>query len=180
MAEPFIGEIRPWALNYAPYGWAFCSGQIMPIAQNTALYSILGITFGGDGRTTFGLPNLQGRAPMHYGSGPGLTHRALGELDGAATVTLTSEQMPLHNHNLTAQNVDANSAAASNQFLAKSNQPGPRGPVAYNTYASAATLSPMSNTSVQSVGGGQSDENMQPYLTVNMCIALEGVFPSRS
>lgn len=180
MAEPFIGEIRPWALNFAPRGWAFCDGQLLPISQNTALFSVIGTIYGGDGRATVGLPNLQDRAPMHFGRGPGLTDRVIGAKLGSSTVTLTEAQIPSHTHTLTAQNLDANSAAPANQFLANSNAEGPRGRVAYSTYAPPAAQTPMSNTAITPTGGGQAHENLQPYLTINMCIALVGVFPSRS
>lgn len=179
MADPFIGEIRPWALNFAPYGWAFCNGQLLAIAQNTALFAVLGTTYGGDGKNNFGLPNLQGRAPMHYGAGPGLTTRALGESGGAVNTTLTSTQLPIHNHNVTAQNVNANLTTANNQFLANALEVGPR-TVPFNSYGPASSLTPMATSSVQTVGGGQSHENMQPFLSINMCIALQGIFPVRS
>ncbi|HLP61160.1 MAG TPA: tail fiber protein, partial [Candidatus Deferrimicrobium sp.] len=171
MADPFIGEIKMWALNFAPYGWAFCNGQLLPIAQNTALFSILGTTYGGNGTTNFGLPNLQGRAPMHYGAGPGLTPRSLGQSNGEPTVTLITTEMPIHNHNLTAQNVNAESLTASNQYLGNSMQTTPRGTSPYNTFNTATGLTPMSSSAVQNVGGGQPHENMQPYLAINFCIA---------
>ncbi|MCU0285664.1 MAG: tail fiber protein [Acidobacteria bacterium] len=180
MADPFIGEIRMWALNFAPYGWAFCNGQILPIAQNSALFAILGTTYGGDGKSNFALPNFQGRAPMHYGAGPGLTARALGESSGVTTVTLTSvNQLPTHNHYLMAQDTNANSATASQQFLAKSVVVTPRGTTPYSTYGPVNTMSPMANQCVETVGGQQAHNNMQPYLPINMCIALTGVFPPR-
>lgn len=180
MAEPFIGEIRPWALNFAPRGWAFCNGQLLPISQNTALFAVLGTTYGGDGKSTVGLPNLQDRAPMNFGAGPGLTSRKLGQVLGTTDVTLTEAQLPAHTHTLTAQNLDANSAAPAGQFLAKSNVEGSRGRVAYNTYSPPAAQTSMAAAAIGTAGGNQSHENMQPYLAINMCIALVGIFPSRS
>ena len=179
MAEPFVGEIRPWALNFAPRGWAFCNGQLLSIAQNTALFSIIGTYYGGDGKNTFGLPNLQGRAPMMFGRGAGLTSRVIGEVLGTPDVTLIEGQLPAHTHTLKAQNLDANSAAPGGQFLANSNVEGPRGRVSYNTYAPPATQVPMASPSIGSTGGSLPHDNMQPYLAINMCIALIGVFPSR-
>lgn len=179
MADPFIGEIRPWALNFAPMYWAFCNGQLMNIAQNSALFAILGTTFGGDGKTTFGLPNLQGRAPMHYGAGPGLTPRTLGQSLGATTETLTLNQIPNHTHNLTAQNLDGNSPVPAANYLAKSTEQGARGRQALNTYCPAGAMTPMSASAVQITGGGLAHENMQPFLAINMCIALQGIFPPR-
>jgi microcystin-dependent protein len=160
--------------------WAFCNGQTMAIAQNSALFAILGTTFGGDGKNNFMLPNLQGRAPMHYGSGPGLTPRTMGDAVGAATVTLTNAQIPSHTHNLTAQNLDANTAVPTAAFVAKSTEEGARGRQAMNSYCPAANMTAMSPTAVQITGGGQLHDNMQPYLTINMCIALNGIFPTRS
>jgi microcystin-dependent protein len=180
MAEPFIGEIRPWALNFAPRGWAFCNGQLLPLSQNTSLFAVIGTYYGGDGKTTLGLPNLQGRAPMNLGHGPGLTNRNIGEVLGTPDVTLTEAQLPAHTHTLTAQNLDANSAAPAGQFLANSNQEGPRGRIPFSTYAPLAAQTPMAPPAIGSTGGSQSHENMQPYLAINMCIALVGIFPSRS
>lgn len=180
MADPFIGEIRPWALTFAPIDWAFCNGQTLAISQNSALFAILGTTFGGDGKNNFMLPNLQGRAPMHYGTGTGLTARPLGEALGAATVTLTSAQIPNHTHDLTAQNLDGNNTVPTSNFVAKTTEQGPRGRIALNSYCTATNLTAMAATAVQGVGGGQSHDDMQPYLAINMCIALYGIFPTRS
>jgi microcystin-dependent protein len=180
MAEPFIGEIRPWALNYAPMGWAFCNGQLMQAAQNQPLFAVIGITYGGNGSTTFNLPNLEGRVPMHFGQGNGLTPRGIGQTYGVSTVTLTESQTPSHVHTLTAQDLDGNSTAPGGNFLAKSNAEGPRGKVAYNTYAPPAVQTPMASTALGAVGGNQAHDNVQPILAVNMCIALIGIFPVRS
>src|SRR5689334_10120851 len=118
MSEPFLGEIRMFGGNFAPRGWAFCNGQILSIAQNTALFSLLGTTYGGNGQTTFALPNLQCRLPMHFGNGPGLTPRSLGEMGGTETVTILTNQMPMHNHSLMATNADGNNAHPIGNTLA--------------------------------------------------------------
>jgi microcystin-dependent protein len=178
--DPFIGEIRIMAYNYPPYQWAQCNGQIMPIQQNTALFSILGTTFGGDGKTTFGLPNFQGRAPMHQGQGPGLTNRVLGDQTGEADETLTASEMAIHSHGLNAQNVSADKAvpAAANYFAKGGYMVGTRAyPVA--TYSATMTPTSLSPNSISAIGGGQSHPNMQPFLSLNFCIALYGIFPSR-
>ncbi|AKH16202.1 MULTISPECIES: phage tail protein [Deinococcus] len=171
MSEAYVGEIRIFAGNFAPYGWAFCNGQILPISQNTALFSLLGTTYGGNGTTTFALPNLQGRAPMHWGTGPGLTPRSLGESSGTAAVTLLSTQMPVHTHTLNAAIDPAESDNPANLALARGSNVTPYVPTPN------ATLSP-STLSIQ--GGSQPHNNMQPYLTMNFIIALQGIYPPRS
>jgi microcystin-dependent protein len=171
MADPFIGEIRMFAGNYPPKDWAFCDGSLLAIRQYTALFSILGTNFGGDGRVTFGLPNLKDRVPMHWGHGNGLASRSLGETGGEATVTLTTEQMPAHSH--------APSAGAS------ADQGSPAGGVwaqssrdrVFSTDTNA-TYVPMAAAMGQA-GGGQFHENRAPYLAVSYIIALNGVFPPR-
>ena len=175
MSEPFIAEIRIFAGNFAPRGWAFCDGQLMPIANNTALFSLIGTTYGGDGRTTTALPNLQGRAPMHPGRGPGLTDRRLGEKVGVATVTLSEAQIPSHAHtaraddSISGANIPANTTA-----FARST-----GGTAYQTNTTA-NLVDMASQTLSKTGGGQSHNNVQPYLTLNFIIALVGLYPSRS
>lgn len=168
MSEPFIAEIRIFAGNFAPRGWAFCNGQLLPIAQNTALFALIGTIYGGDGRTTTGLPNLQGRAPMHPGNGPGLTQRRLGEKSGAETVTLGLQNVPSHNHPL---------QAAPN---ATSSSPGgtvvPGTAQMYSTSGGTVAMA----AAIGQTGGNQSHANMQPFLAINFIIALVGVFPSRS
>ncbi|MBN1204066.1 MAG: phage tail protein [Myxococcaceae bacterium] len=177
MSEPFIGEIRMFGGNFAPKGWAFCNGQVLSIAQNTALFSLLGTTYGGNGQTTFALPNLQGRIPMHWGTGPGLTPRTLGESSGVESVTLISTQMPAHVH-------------AIGVFDGAGDQPSPGGNVPAmflnqqtgqneNLYASTANAQ-LGLQGESTAGGSQPHENMQPYLCVSFIIALEGIFPSRS
>jgi len=171
MSEPFIAEIRIFAGNFAPRGWAFCDGQLLPISQNTALFSLISTTYGGDGRTTTALPNMQGRAPMHPGRGPGLTSRRLGERIGVETVTLSEAQIPPHSHS-----VRANDGAAGNELLPEGNfiadalfAPNPSGEAVA-----------MSSQSITSSGKGQSHNNMQPFLVLNYIVALRGLYPSRS
>jgi microcystin-dependent protein len=176
MSEPFVAEIRIFAGNFAPRGWAFCNGQLLPISQNTALFSLIGTTYGGDGRTTTALPNLEGRAPMHPGRGPGLTDRRLGQRGGVETVTLTEAQMPNHNHTLMVspnpgETPGPNSGGNANA-LARS--------VGGAIYGNAASEVPMAEQSMPDAGGSQAHNNMQPYLTMNFIIALVGLYPSRS
>lgn len=172
MSEPFIAEIRIFGFNFAPRGWAFCNGQFLPISQNTALFALLGTTYGGDGRTTFALPDLQSRAPMHRGSGPGLTPRSLGESAGADRVTLTPSQMPLHGHLMRTNSGNADSQSASGTFLATEIGPA-------QMYAPAGAAN-MAGDAIGVSGGGQAHPNLQPFLAMNFCIALQGIFPSRN
>jgi microcystin-dependent protein len=176
MADPFVAEVRIFGFNFAPKGWAFCAGQLLPLSQNTALFSLLGTTYGGDGRSTFALPNMQGNAPMHPGQGPGLSLHDLGETGGSQTVTLLQSELPSHPHNVMVDN------------LFDGTQPSP-GPTA--AYAKASTGTPYSDKTTQGViglnanaiapaGGNQPHNNMMPYLTLNFCIALQGVFPPRT
>jgi microcystin-dependent protein len=174
MPEPFIAEIRIFAGNFAPRGWAFCNGQLLPIPQNTALFSIIGTTYGGDGRTTTALPNLQGRAPMHPGSGPGLTTRRLGERGGAETQTLSEAQAPSHSH-----------AMVGYSNLEAANPTSMRGLGGASWYAPAvapgdADVVDMDANVIGPIGGGQAHNNMQPLLALNYIIALMGLYPSRS
>jgi microcystin-dependent protein len=172
MSEPFIAEIRMWALNFPPRNWAFCNGQLLQISQNTALFSLVGTIYGGDGRTTFGLPNLQGRAPMHAGNGPGLTPRQQGRTGGVTTVTLTETQMANHTHGVTVDPTPADSPNPANQFWARS--------VGGNAYGPVTNLVPLASQVLTSTGAGQAHENMQPFLTLNFTIALFGIYPSRA
>jgi len=172
--DPFVAEIRIFAGNFAPRGWTFCNGQIMPISQNTALFSLLGTTYGGNGTSTFALPNLQGSAPMGEGQGPGLSSRFLGETGGAAAVTLTGTQIPSHSHTPSAVTGGGNSTSPANAVWAS--QAGRTPPPAY---ASTANV-PMGAGTIGSTGSGQPHNNMPPYLTLNFIIALQGVYPPRS
>jgi microcystin-dependent protein len=175
MSEPFIAEIRIFAGNFAPRSWAFCDGQLLPIAQNTALFSLIGTTYGGDGRTTTALPNLQGRAPMHPGRGPGLTARRLGERVGVETVTLTEAQIPSHNHTARANTAGADAGPPDNtKSFARSG-----GGQAYQANANA-NLVDLASQTLSTTGGGQAHTNVQPYLVLNFIIALQGLYPSRS
>ncbi len=169
MSEPFIAEIRIFAGNFAPRGWAFCNGQLLPIAQNTALFALVGTTYGGDGRTTTALPDLEGRAPMHPGRGPGLADRRLGERAGTETVTLAETQIPSHTHQLIGTEEDVDASSPVGNYLAVGND-----------LYSATGGSALADASLPGTGGNQAHNNMQPYLAVNFIIALTGVFPSRS
>jgi len=181
MADPFIGEIRPWALNFAPFGWSFCEGQIMNIQQSTALFSILGVTYGGDGKTTFNLPDLKGRAPMHMGRGPGLSTRTLGQKTGDENVALTTSQIPPHYHAVMAKNINAGTASPGGAMLAKSGKPsGGRDPLVIKSYVPGAPGVQMATSAISGTGSGQAHFNMQPFTVVNMCIALQGLYPVRS
>jgi microcystin-dependent protein len=171
--DPFIGEIMLFAGNFAPRGYMLCQGQILSIAQNSALFAVLGTTYGGDGQTTFALPNLQGRFPMQQGQGPGLSYRNLGEIAGTETVTLNSTQMPAHTHQLTASTTAGNSDSPSGNLLANNGRGGPQ-------FTSAGSVNTtMHPQSVGIAGGNQPHENMPPYLALNFCIAVSGIFPSR-
>ncbi|MCF8245476.1 MAG: tail fiber protein [Saprospiraceae bacterium] len=172
--EPFIGEIKLFAGNFAPRGWAFCDGQLLPINQHQALFSILGTNFGGDGRSTFGLPDLRGRVSVHPGNGPGLSSYRIGEKGGAETVTLTVNQLPSHSHSLNANKGNGNTSDTPGASLADSKGSDRD----YNK--SGAVDTEMSKNSIGATGGGQPIENRQPYLAINYIIALQGVFPSRS
>jgi microcystin-dependent protein len=175
VSDPFLAEIRIFPFNFAPAGWAQCNGQLLPISQNAALFSLLGVNFGGDGRTNFGLPNLQGRAAMDAGQGPGLTPRDLGESAGETTVTLLQSQVPPHTHSLLADPRPATLNNPSTQnSLARSS------PDIYKTPSGAATPQPLAPNAVGISGGNLAHNNLQPYLTLNFCIALRGIFPARS
>ncbi len=170
MAEPFIGQIALLPYNFPPRGWAFCNGQLLPISQNTALFSLLGTTYGGNGQTTFALPDLRGRVPVSSGQGPGLQDYTLGEQSGVESVTLTQGQMPLHNHGANCNTGDADQGGPGNNFLASG-----------SVYAASATPGQTLNPAmIAAAGGNQPHENRPPYLVLNYCIALEGIFPSRN
>ncbi|HEU5090540.1 MAG TPA: tail fiber protein [Roseiflexaceae bacterium] len=171
MADPFVAEIRIVGFNFAPKGWAFCDGQILPLSQNTALFSLLGTTYGGDGKSNFALPDLQGRAPMHPGQGPGLSLRDLGETLGSDTVSLLESEIPSHSHALQASSVLAAARTPDTTILSRS-----RGSYAYGP---ANSTVPMSGNALAPAGSDAPHNNMQPYLTMNFIIALQGVFPPR-
>jgi microcystin-dependent protein len=172
MADPFVAEIRIFPFNFAPKGWAWCDGQLLPLSQNTALFSLLGTTYGGNGKSNFALPDLQGRAPMHPGQGPGLSLHDLGETGGSETVSLLESEIPAHAHTLRATFDDGDlGAPAPNRCLAKSGN----GII----YAAAANLTPEAPEALTPAGGDQPHNNLQPYLTFYFCIALQGVFPPR-
>lgn len=175
MSEPFLAEIRIFAGNFAPRGWAFCNGQLLPIAQNTALFSLIGTTYGGDGRTTTALPNLKGRAPMHPGRGPGLTARRLGQRGGTETVTLTEAQMPSHTHTARAADELPDDNDPANEYVARA---GGRGSSLYA--ADSSSLGSMKNNVLSNAGGSLAHNNIQPFLAMNFIIALVGLYPSRS
>ena len=171
MSDQFVAEIRIFAGNFAPTGWATCDGQLMPISQNTALFSLLGTTYGGDGKSTFALPNLAARAPLHKGQGPELSSRDLGEASGQAAVTLVASEMPSHAHGLPAANAPAD---RSNPVAAVLGTP------ADATYSQQQTPAVSTHAqTVSAVGGGLPHDNLQPYLVLNFIIALQGIFPPR-
>lgn len=176
MADPFVAEIRIFPFTFAPTGWAFCDGQLMPISQNTALFSLLGTTYGGDGKSTFALPDLQGNAAMHPGQGPGLSLHDLGETGGSETVTLLVSEIPAHIHGVGRALADAgNTISPENAVWAQS----AAGRGAAALYINGAPTGQVNINSLAVTGGGLPHNNMQPYLTLNFCIALQGVFPQR-
>ena len=172
--DPFVAEIRIFPFNFAPKGWAWCDGQLLPLSQNTALFSLLGTTYGGDGKSNFALPDLQGRAPMHPGQGPGLSLHDLGETGGSETVALLESEIPAHSHVLTASNLTADypTPGAVSSFARVETD---------NLYQNNTTtnLVSMSDQALAPAGGDQPHNNLQPYLTFYFCIALQGVFPPR-
>lgn len=167
MSEPFVGEVRMMSFNFAPKGWATCDGQLLPINQNQALFSLLGTNFGGDGRLNFGLPDLRGRAPIHTGGQGGHT---LGQRGGEQSHTLAISELPQHIHLANATSVTSNASNPSNNVLAAGN----------NRYTAATNLTSLLASTVKSTGGSQAHENMQPFLTINFSIALQGIFPSQN
>ena len=174
MSDQFLAEIRIFPFNFPPTGWAFCDGQIMPLSQNTALFALLGTTYGGDGKSTFALPDMQGNAPMQPGQGQGLSLRDLGEMSGVESITLLISEIPVHTHAVRATNALAEiQGATPSTILGRSS-----GANAYQTNSSA-NLALMAPQTLSLAGGGLPHNNMQPYLTLNFCIALQGIFPQR-
>ncbi len=170
--EKYIGEIFMGGWNFCPRGSAALNGQLLPISQNTALFSLLGTQFGGDGVTTFGLPDMRGRVPMHEGTGPGLSPRRIGEKGGSETNTLSPNQMPAHSHALSGSTSPASSASPAGNLLGTTGRNA--------TYGGGSADAAMSGASIGSAGGGQAVNNMQPYQVITYCIAIHGIFPSRS
>jgi microcystin-dependent protein len=171
VSEPFVGEIRMFGFNFAPQGWAQCNGQLLPISQNTALFSLLGTTYGGNGTTTFALPNLQSRVPIHQGQGTGLSPYGQGQAGGTETVSLAAAQMPGHTHLVKASSSAAAADRPGGRVLARSGS---------HIYAPEPDTSTVMNADMLGgAGGGEPHDNIQPYLAVNFCIALEGIFPAR-
>jgi len=168
MSEPFLSEIKIMSFGFPPKGWAFCNGQLMPINQNQALFSLVGTTYGGDGRVNFGLPNLQGRTPMHQGNG-----HTLGELGGEQAHTLSISEIPTHTHVANAANVAATTNAPSNSLMIAQS-------VGASMYGAATNLGGMASQALATVGSSQAHVNMQPFLTLSFCIALQGIFPSQT
>ena len=175
MANPFVAEIRIFPFNFAPKGWAFCDGQILPLSQNTALFSLLGTTYGGDGKSNFALPNMQGNAPMHPGQGPGLSLHDLGETGGSDTVTLLESEIPSHSHSVMATPI-----ASLISTPGPSVNPGKAAGTPCYTNQTTSGLAPLSDNAVAPAGGDQPHNNLMPYLTLNFCIALQGVYPPRT
>lgn len=172
MSEPFLGEIRMFGFTFAPQGWALCDGQLLPISQNQALFALLGTTYGGDGTTTFALPNLQSRVPIHRGQGAGLSSYVAGQAGGTETVKLTAAQMPTHTHSVKASSSAAASGKPEGSALAQS---------ASHIYTAQPDTSTVMNAKMLGAAGGSAPHgNIQPYLAVNFCIALAGIFPSQN
>jgi microcystin-dependent protein len=175
-----LTEIRAFPFNFAPVGWAMCNGQILSIAQNAAIFSLLGTNFGGDGRTNFGLPNLQGMMPLGFGQGPGLSPYQVGETGGETSVALNANQLPQHSHALNAMAVTATTNSPSGNLLAEGHGSAGRGAFSIDTYAGSGNTTQLSPNQLPPSGGSQPHNNLQPYLVLNFCIALVGIFPSRS
>jgi len=172
--DPFVAEIRIFPFNFAPKGWAFCDGQILPLSQNTALFSLLGTTYGGDGKSNFALPNMQGNAPMHPGQGPGLSLHDLGETGGSQNVSLLESEIPSHSHNWMASGTVGTKPSPTGNAVARVTGATPYLPPA------GAPLAQFAGQALAPAGGNQPHNNMQPYLTLSFCIALQGVFPPRT
>lgn len=171
MSEPFVGEIRMFAGNFAPRGWAFCDGQLLAVSQNDALFSLLGTIYGGDGRTTFGLPDMRGRIPLHMGHGPGLSERRQGSKSGAENVTLTTNQLASHTHDFNANTAIATDVTPQGKVIAEG--------VGVNAYLAADQNTDFASSMIANTGGSQSHTNLMPTLCIHFIIALVGIYPSR-
>ena len=171
MSEPFVGEIKMFAGNFAPRSWAFCDGQLLAISQNDALFSLLGTIYGGDGRTTFGLPDMRGRVPIHMGGGPGLTPRPIGQKPGQENVTLTTNQIPSHPHQMRATDEAGDTTDPTGQVQAQTTD---------DAYSASSPDTNMAAAAISASGGTQSHTNIQPFLCINFIIALFGIYPSRN
>ncbi len=172
MSEPFVGEIRMFAGNFVPRGWAFCDGQLLSVAQNDALFNLFGTIYGGDGRTTFGLPDLRGRIPLHSGSGPGLTPRALGSKSGTETVTLTDQQLAGHTHAMQVSSASATGTNPENDFLGAS--------PSVRLFRPSTPNQPMASAAVAATDGNQAHTNLMPFVCIHYIVALVGIFPERN
>lgn len=175
MTNPFVAEIRIFPFNFAPTGWAFAAGQLLPISQNTALFSLLGTTYGGDGKSTFQLPNMNGRSPMHPGQGPGLSLHDLGETGGETAVTLLESEIPSHSHTIQGNDNNGNAFSPGPTLCFAKGDPG----TPYTTVTSSGVVA-FSGNAIAPAGGSQPHNNLQPYLALNFCIALQGVYPPRT
>jgi microcystin-dependent protein len=173
MSDQFVAEIRIFPFNFAPTGWAFCDGQILPISQNTALFSLLGTVYGGDGKSTFALPNLQGNAPMQQGQGSGLSLYDLGQTGGTESVTLLTSEMPVHTHGMQGDDDDATFKTPQNMLLGSGNQ------MYFSNNNNPSVNTNLAFQALTPAGGSLPHNNMMPYLTLNFCIALQGIFPQR-
>jgi microcystin-dependent protein len=181
MSQPFVGQIALFPYTFAPRGWAFCAGQLLPISQNTALFSLLGTFYGGDGKSTFALPDLQGRVPIGAGQGPGLSSYTLGEEAGVENVSLLSSELPGHNHTLFATtDVGATATASGNQLATPQVGSPHTGFTKGNVYSSTAPNTSLAGTALSLTGAGLPHNNLQPYLVLQYCVALQGIFPARN
>jgi microcystin-dependent protein len=179
--DPFLAEIRPFPFNFAPLGWAMCNGQILAISQNTALFSLLGTQFGGNGTSNFALPNLQGLVPLNSGQGPGLSPYNIGDTGGETAVTVLQTQLPQHSHALNAAAASATTNSPSGALIAEGHGSiGRGGAFTIETYAGSGNAAQLAPSQMTPSGGSQPHNNIQPYLTLNFCIALQGIFPARS
>ena len=179
MSSPFVAEIRMFGFNFPPTGWAFCNGQILSISQNTALFSLLGTMYGGNGVSTFALPNLQGSVPIHQGQGPGLSDRFLGESSGEETHTLIVSELPIHNHSFVGTTTNATTITSSGNQPAKGFSGNFQANTQAKMYSTVAPNAQMNPAAIGITGGSQPHNNMMQYLTVSFCIALQGIFPAR-